>query len=418
MKKLLIIPILLLMVSVAWSADHFYRFSYSDAGTMVMPDDGTYIIVLDGLSTEDSVDINETDHWDADRASVICTLTTSSELEYLIMIHLVEGGETITLWDKLDTRPDTLQRNASTLTGDQVADAVYNEDTATHNTAGSYGVLFKDTSVYQGAASGLTVDQIWEYDTSSISGAAAIGTFLKDTIVFQGSASGLTVAQIIDSMLKMLPADTGHAGIFGQLLFSLMQLRDTAQYLATSQGDTAIGGDERDVAIAAVSTHGAADVWTEGTRTLTAPTFPTNFADLAIAASTGKVTVGTNDDKTGYKLAVDGLDPDSSFTALQAIVNQIRDSLQYLTTSSGDTTQGGDERDIAITDLRAYVDSLIYWNTYAVGTKAVTSYANDSDWIYLHWGADTIGCITYYHVGDTVGGPPDSVKFFPVDSLR
>ena len=31
---------------------------------------------------------------------------------------------------------------------------------------------------------------------------------------------------------------------------------------------------------------------------------PTNFADLAITASTGKVTVGTNDDKTGYTLVV------------------------------------------------------------------------------------------------------------------
>ena len=31
-------------------------------------------------------------------------------------------------------------------------------------------------------------------------------------------------------------------------------------------------------------------------------TFPTNFADLAITATTGRVTVGTNDDKTGYAL--------------------------------------------------------------------------------------------------------------------
>lgn len=33
-------------------------------------------------------------------------------------------------------------------------------------------------------------------------------------------------------------------------------------------------------------------------------TFPTNFADLAITASTGRVTVGTNADKTGYSLTV------------------------------------------------------------------------------------------------------------------
>ena len=93
------------------------------------------------------------------------------------------------------------------------------------------------------------------------------------------------------------------------------------------------------------STHTAADVWTSGTRGLTtaanitsdasaidvtsgtvdnvtlvattttntdmrgtdsaflAANAPTNFADLAITASTGKVTVGTNDDKTGYSIS-------------------------------------------------------------------------------------------------------------------
>lgn len=35
---------------------------------------------------------------------------------------------------------------------------------------------------------------------------------------------------------------------------------------------------------------------------LLAASAPTNFGDLAITASTGKVTVGTNDDKTGYDL--------------------------------------------------------------------------------------------------------------------
>jgi len=34
----------------------------------------------------------------------------------------------------------------------------------------------------------------------------------------------------------------------------------------------------------------------------TPPTFPTNFADLSITAGTGRVTVGTNADKTGYSL--------------------------------------------------------------------------------------------------------------------
>lgn len=36
---------------------------------------------------------------------------------------------------------------------------------------------------------------------------------------------------------------------------------------------------------------------------LAASSAPTNFADLAITATTGKVTVGTNDDKTGYSIS-------------------------------------------------------------------------------------------------------------------
>jgi len=41
---------------------------------------------------------------------------------------------------------------------------------------------------------------------------------------------------------------------------------------------------------------------------------PTNFSDLAITATTGQVTVGTNNDKTGYSLASDGLDLVTAWT--------------------------------------------------------------------------------------------------------
>ena len=81
------------------------------------------------------------------------------------------------------------------------------------------------------------------------------------------------------------------------------------------------------------STHSAADVWAVGTRELTAldednttidlnastigtvsnvsdktgysltQTFPTNFADLAITATTGLISVGMNNDKTGYSIS-------------------------------------------------------------------------------------------------------------------
>lgn len=68
-------------------------------------------------------------------------------------------------------------------------------------------------------------------------------------------------------------------------------------------------GDAAWVTATGFSTHSAADVWAVGTRALTdksgfslTQVFPTNFADLAITVTTGRVTAGTVSDKTGYSL--------------------------------------------------------------------------------------------------------------------
>lgn len=68
--------------------------------------------------------------------------------------------------------------------------------------------------------------------------------------------------------------------------------------------------DNLDAAISTRSSHSAADVWSSATRSLTektgfslSQTFPTNFSSMAISAL-GKLTVGTNDDKTGYTASV------------------------------------------------------------------------------------------------------------------
>ena len=68
--------------------------------------------------------------------------------------------------------------------------------------------------------------------------------------------------------------------------------------------------------------------------------------------------------------------------------------------------------------IMAYIDSLLMWENYKLGVRSITAYANDSDNILMLHGLDTVGGLTFYHVGDTAGYPPDSTKFFPVDSLR
>ena len=69
---------------------------------------------------------------------------------------------------------------------------------------------------------------------------------------------------------------------------------------------------------------------------------PTNFADLAITASTGKVTVGTNDDKTGYSISgtvttLDGLNDPTAATIADAVWDE----------AQADHTTGGSFGEVA-----------------------------------------------------------------------
>lgn len=80
-----------------------------------------------------------------------------------------------------------------------------------------------------------------------------------------------------------------------------------------------------DVAISTRSSHSAADVWSAG------PTFPTNFADLAIAVTTGRVSVGTSYDKTDYGLA------DGGITAAKIAASALDGKGDWTTTSDLDS---------------------------------------------------------------------------------
>lgn len=50
-------------------------------------------------------------------------------------------------------------------------------------------------------------------------------------------------------------------------------------------------------------------------------TFPSNFADLAITITTGKITVGTNDDKTGYSISAIGANVITAASIAAAALN-------------------------------------------------------------------------------------------------
>lgn len=167
----------------------------------------------------------------------------------------------------------------------------YLYETATYDTElDSIGLLAGDAIAAANiaadaiGASELATDAIGAAEIAANAiGASEIATDAIGAAEFAASA----ITKILDSLFTTrVDADTATNSYFGSLLNDLTAMRDSLQFLITSSGDTAIGGDERDVAIDAM-----------------------------------------------------------------------RDSLQFLTTSSGDTAIGGDERDLAIAALH---DSLNY----------------------------------------------------------
>lgn len=131
---------------------------------------------------------------------------------------------------------------------------------------------------------------------------------------------------------------------------------------------------------------------------------PTNFADLAITASTGKVTVGTNDDKTGYSIS-------GAITTL--------DGLENISTAEVNA-----EVDTALTDIG--LDHLVS------GSVAGTDVADDSifaklvsasvtaDWDDFDNTTDSLQA-TRDHIGDgsnltEAGGDGDHLTAVPWNS--
>lgn len=79
-------------------------------------------------------------------------------------------------------------------------------------------------------------------------------------------------------------------------------------------------------------------------------TFPTNFGDLAITVTTGKMTVGTNDDKTGYTVS----GTITTLDALDTALDSAHGAGSWLTgsgTSTLTTGQVGTEVDNALIDI-------------------------------------------------------------------
>lgn len=124
-----------------------------------------------------------------------------------------------------------------------------------------------------------------------------------------------------------------------------------------------------------------------------------------IALTSGQVTVGTNNDKTGYTAST--VSDKTGYT-----VSTVSDKTGYSLANIGlDTDTSFTNLQAALVSARARLDSLIWWEGYASTVKSWTHYANNADTVFIIKGVDTIGLSIYYHPSGTPGEAPDTTKF-------
>ena len=141
----------------------------------------------------------------------------------------------------------------ATTAANEIADEVWDEDTASHNTAASYGIFFKDTLVFQGDAASVTLAGIWDTvaqifqdslasiddvwrnrDTANVD-SSDIGEWFVNNLAGIATISDADMAAIADTILDAAISDHAVAGSFADFLFdSINSIIDSNNNLATT----------------------------------------------------------------------------------------------------------------------------------------------------------------------------------------
>lgn len=230
------------------------------------------------------------------------------------------------------TRVLTANTNLSIPTTSGIADAVWEEAIADHSgTSGSTAEAL--------AAAGSAGDPWSTALPGAYSAGSAgyiVGTNLNATVSSRSSHSAADVRSEIDANSTEIATLVTQVGAIHGKLPSKTYLTGTSNADGDIQVDEATGNFGGSVA----SVVGAVGSVTGNVGGISGVTFPTNFEVLAISATTGKVTVGTNDDKTGYTLstagvsavqsglllAADYVEPDDAATIATAVDSAITSS--------------------------------------------------------------------------------------------
>ena len=274
-----------------------------------------------------------------------------------------------------DTSTDSLEairNNCETATGFNtvtpptaaaISDAVWDEVQSGHTTSGTFG-YYLDAQVSSAAApptAAAIADAVWDELTSAHTGSGSYGKAIGDGISDWVTASGFSTFDPSSDTVGNVTTVGSVSGTVSADVVSVSGDSTAATNLEADYDGTGYAKTNSTIGTTTTNTD------MRGTNSaFLAASAPTNFGDLAITASTGRVTVGTNSDKTGYSIsgtlqtldALNNFDPAADTVANVTTAGTVTNGVTVSTVSDG--AIGAD----AVADI---------WSTTAIAE----SYASD-----------------------------------------
>jgi hypothetical protein len=222
---------------------------------------------------------------------------------------------------------DTVTSNTDLVSAADIADAVWDEATAGHVTAGTFGVattdILADTNELQtDDVPGLLATAQADLDTLTGADGAILASSQPNSLTFADIT--ISVAGATDSITF---AGSGSGDVFSFTRSGSGGLFDT-NYSTSLQSEV----------------NAACDLALSDYDAVVPADLPTNFGDMAITASTGLVSVGTNNDKTGYSISgtlntLDDLDTaqDAQHSTTQSAISTVDTVVDNILVDTGTT---------------------------------------------------------------------------------
>jgi len=259
----------------------------------------------------------------------ITVVTTATAVSGTVDIGAVSGDATAA--DNLELDYD----------GTGYAKANSTIGTATDVTNGVTASTVTDKTGYSISGTKTTLDDLNDVSTAEVNTQVDLG--LSDIGLDHLVSASVTGTDITDNSIiayMVSKSATADWDSFVNTTDALEAIADSAGGDATAANQTTIINHLTDVKGTSFvkDTHSLTDITADVTgingdamrgtdNALLAASAPTNFGDLAITASTGRVTVGTNADKTGYSISgsittLDGLNDPTAAAIADAVLDE------------------------------------------------------------------------------------------------